>query len=190
VTDAPAFTVHDGNSRLPNWRRQLIAAWLTANDVVPSDVSADHPITILTVPFRPPETADDGGPWLVQVIVLHQYFTRADGTKEQNLLTRRAVTFQRTVPLKTTFPADPTTDGEDHGQADRQEPEEAPEEVVRPARKAGLSDPRQGPRPSSTVSGQAARDEGAAEEGPRRGDKAVPGHEEDRRKPEEEVGDA
>lgn len=136
MTDAPAYTVHDGNSRLPEWRRKLIAAWLTANDIAPADVSADHPITILTVPFRPPETADDGGPWLVQVIVLHQYFTHADGTKEQNLLTRRAVTFQRTVPLKTPFPTDPTTD--DEGTSDGQEPEvEAVEEDQRPPKHQG-----------------------------------------------------
>lgn len=191
MTDAPtAYTVHDGRSRLPNWRRQLIAAWLTANDIRPEDVSADHAISVLTVPFRPEDLTDDGGPWLIQVIVLHQYYTRADGAKEQDLITRKAVTFQRTVPLKTPFPAEPPTadEGARHGQADRKAEEEAPEEVVRPAREEGVPDPRQGPRPVSSVPGEAARDEVSAEEGSGCGDEAVPRLEEDRRSSEEEVG--
>jgi len=190
VTDAPAYTVHDGSSRLPEWRRKLIAAWLTANDIAPGDVSADHPISILTVPFRPPESADDGGPWLVQVIVLHQYFTRSDGAKEQNLLTRRAVTFQRTVPLKTPFPADPTPDGEGHGEADSQAAEEAPEVLVRDQVQAVLPHPRQGPRESGALQGPTARNESAAKSRSISRHEAVPEPEEDRPKPEEEVGDA
>jgi hypothetical protein len=136
VTDAPiAYTVHDGRSRLPHWRRELIAAWLTANDIQPDDVSGNHPISILTVPFRPAPTAD-GGPWLIQVIVLHQYFIGTSGAKEQNLITREAVTFQRTVPLKTSFPADPTPD--DEGHPDGEEPEvEAVEEGQRPPEHKG-----------------------------------------------------
>jgi hypothetical protein len=193
VTTAPiAFTVHDGHSRLASWRRQLIAAWLTANDIRPDDVSTTHAITILTVPFRPPETTDDGEPWLVQVISLRQYYVNHQGSKEQNLITRQPVTFHRTVPLKVPFPADTTTadEGTRHGEADRQEPEEAPQEVVRSAREEGVSDPRQGARTGSAVPGEAARNEGAAEDGSRRGDEAVPQPEEDRRRPEEEVGDA
>jgi hypothetical protein len=109
VTDAPiAYTVHDGRGTPPKWRLKLIAAWLTANDVDPGNVSADHPITVLTVPFRPEEAAD-GGPWQIQVIALHQHFVRPDGKKEQNLLTRRPVDFQRTIPLKVAFPPEPTT---------------------------------------------------------------------------------
>lgn len=106
MTAPIAYTVHDGHGVPPAWRRKLIAAWLTANDINPDDVAAFHPVSVLTVPFRPAETADDGEPWLVQVIVLHQYYTRPDGAKEPNLITRRPVTFQRTVPLKVPFPAD------------------------------------------------------------------------------------
>lgn len=137
MTDAPtAYTVHDGRSRLPNWRRQLIAAWLTANDIRPEDVSADHAISVLTVPFRPEDLTDDGGPWLIQVIVLHQYYTRADGAKEQDLITRKAVTFQRTVPLKTPFPAEPAT--ADEGARHGEEPQvEAVEEDQRPPQHEG-----------------------------------------------------
>jgi hypothetical protein len=106
VTAPIAYTVHDGHGVPPAWRRKLIAAWLTANDVNPDDVSASYPVTVLTVPFRPSEAADDGEPWMLQVIVLHQYYTRADGAKEQNLITRKPVVFQRTVPLKVPFPPD------------------------------------------------------------------------------------
>jgi hypothetical protein len=192
VSDAPiAFTVYDGHGRLPAWRRKLIAAWLTANDINPDDACADHAITILTVPFRPAEAADEEEPWQIQVIALHQYYVNRHGTKEQNLVTRKPVTFQRTVPLKVSFPADPTADeGTRHGEAQGQAAQEAPQEVVRPARQEGLSDPRQGPRQSGAVQGEAARHEGTAEEGPRRGDEAVSRPEEVRRRPEEEVGGA
>jgi hypothetical protein len=192
VTDAPiAFTVYDGHGRLPTWRRKLIAAWLTANDINPDDASADHAITILTVPFRPPEAADEREPWMVQVIALHQYYVNRHGAKEQNLITRKPVTFQRTVPLKVPFPADPTADeGPRHGEAQGQAAQKAPQEVIRPARQAGLSHPRQGPCESRPVQGQAARNEGTAEEGPRRSDEAVSRPEEVRRRPEEEVGGA
>jgi hypothetical protein len=112
VTDAApiAFTVHDGHGVPPAWRQQLIATWLTANDINPDDVSADHPISILTVPLRPAEAAGDGEPWLIQVIVLHQYYTRPDGAKEQNLISHQPVVFQRTVPLKVAFPAHSATE--------------------------------------------------------------------------------
>jgi hypothetical protein len=190
VTDAAiAFTVWDGHGRLPAWRRKLIAAWLTANDINPDDACADHAITILTVPFRPAETANEGGPWMVQVITLHQYYVNRHGAKEQNLITRKPVTFQRTVPLKVPFPVDAIADeGTRHGEAQGQAAQEALQEVVRPTQREGLSDPRQGPRQGGAVQGQPARDEGAAEEGPRRGGQAVPQPEEDRRRPEEEVG--
>jgi hypothetical protein len=189
MTGPIAYTVHDGHSRLPNWRRQLIAAWLTANDIEPGDVSADHAISVLTVPFRPEETAG-GGPWQVQVIVLHQYYTRPDGTKEQNLITRKAVTFQRTVPLKTPFPADPTTadEGTRHGEAEGQAAQEAPEEVVRPARSAPVPDRHEGEGPERSGAGRAERVEGNPEDHPFEGHEAVAQPEEVRWQPQEEVG--
>ena len=188
MTDCPtAYTVHDGNSRLPEWRRKLIAAWLTANDIAPADVSADHSISILTVPFRPPETADDGGPWLVQVIVLNQYFTGADGAKEQNLLTHKVVTFQRTVPLKTPFPADPAKNGEDHGETDRQAAQEPPEVEVRPAWQAPLSDRHQGSSSECAGPRSTDRSDEHPEDHPREGHEALAQPEEDRQQPGEEV---
>ncbi|WP_193483277.1 hypothetical protein, partial [Streptomyces violaceus] len=182
MTAPTAFTVHDGHGRPPKWRRQLIAAWLTANDVNPDNVSADHAITVLTVPFRPEETAD-GGPWMLQVIVLHQYHVNANGSKEQNLITRKPVTFQRTVPLKVAFPPEPATvdEGSRHGQAESEAAEEAPEEVVRHPEQAQVSDPRQGARQKCAGQGQTVRNESAAEEGPCSGDEAIPEPEEDRR---------
>ena len=185
MTGPIAYTVHDGHGTPPAWRRQLIAAWLTANDIDPGLVSASHPVSVLTAPFRTEETAGDGEPWMIQVIVLHQYYARADGVKEQNLITRKPVTFQRTVPLKVPFPADPTADeGARHGEAEGQAAQEAPQEVVRPAGEEGVSHPRQGAREGGPLEGQAARNEGAAEKGPRRGHQAVPESEEDRRRKE------
>lgn len=124
MTAPTAYTAHDGHGTPPPWRRQLIAAWLTANDVDPDLVSAAHPVTVLTVPFRPAHTADQGEPWQVQVIVLHQYYANPDGVKEQNLITRKPVTFQRTVPLKVPFPADTTDEGTTRGEAEGQAAQE------------------------------------------------------------------
>ncbi|MFE6412551.1 hypothetical protein ACFVOR_37090 [Streptomyces sp. NPDC057837] len=132
MTNAPiALTVHDGHGMPPNWRRELIAAWLTANDVDPNNVSPHHPISVLTVPFRPAETSD-GGPWMLQVIVLHQYYVNANGAKEQDLITRKPVLFQRTVPLKVPFPPEPTTVGEGprHGEEQEARPRPAEEAVT------------------------------------------------------------
>jgi hypothetical protein len=190
MTDAPvACTVHDGHGTPPAWRQKLIAAWLTANDIDPNLVSAAHPVTVLMVPFRPADEPD-GPPWMIQVIVLHQYYVRADGAKETDLILRRPVTFQRTVPLKVPFPAEtaPGDEGATRGETQGQAAQEAPQKVIRPAREARISDPRQGARQSGPLEGQAARNEGAAEEGPRRRDEAVPEPEEDRRRPQEEVG--
>lgn len=183
-----ACTVHDGHGMPPAWRRKLIAAWLTANDVTPENVSADHPISVLTVPFRPEETAD-GGPWMLQVIVLNQYYVNANGSKEQNLITRKPVTYQRTVPLKVPFPADtPSGDeGATRGQADQQAAQEASQEQVRPARSAPLPDRHKGEGSQRTRQGSAERIEVDAEDHPRPRHEAVPEPEEDRRRPEEEV---
>lgn len=190
MTAPIAFTVHDGHGNPPAWRRKLIAAWLTANDVNPDLVSAAHPVSVLTVPFQPADATEGEGPWLIQVIVLHQYYVRGSGAKEQNLITRTPVTFQRTVPLKVPFPADSTIaeEGPRHGEADRQAAQEATQEQVRPAREEGVSHPRQGARQGGPLEGEAARDEGAAEEGPRRGHQAVPQPEEDEPRPAKEVG--
>ena len=115
MTDAPiAQAIHPGSGPPAGWRVQLIAQWLAAHGVNADQVAADDPITVLTVPipFRP-ANADGEGPWLVQVIAFSEYFTNADGKRELNLITRKPVVFQRTVPLHTPFPTDPATDGED-----------------------------------------------------------------------------
>jgi len=182
VTDAPiAQAVHSGGVPAGP-KQQTLAAWLTANGINPNLVAAADPILVLPIPY---EATDDDGPWMVQVIVFSQFYMRDDGTKEHNLLTRQPVTFQRTVPLRAPFPTETTTDGEDHGQTDRQAAQEAPQELIRDPQQAQVSDPRQGPRPERPGEGQAVRNEGAAEESPRRRDEAVPQPEEDR---QEEVG--
>ena len=126
MTAPIALTIHPGGGPPPTWRRSLIAEWLTANGINPTHVAADDPITVLTVPFRPPD-ADSEDPWLIQVIVFRQYYANAEGTYEQNLISRKAVTFQRTVPLTVPFPGEPTTtaEGTGHGQdEDRRKPEQ------------------------------------------------------------------
>lgn len=109
MTDAPiAQRIHEGHGLPPAWRRKLIAEWLAAHDINPEHVSANEPITVLTVPDRPP--VDGEGPWPIQVIAFHQMYVRPDGAREVNFLTCKPVTFQRTVPLRVPFPASPTTD--------------------------------------------------------------------------------
>ncbi|MFC9891436.1 hypothetical protein [Streptomyces pilosus] len=189
MTAPIAYTVHDGHGIPPTWRRKLIAAWLTANDVNPDLVSAAHPVSVLTVPFRPADTAGDGKPWLIQVIVLHQYYARADGVKEQNLITRAPVTFQRTVPLKVPFPADPTADeGTTRGEAEGQAAQEAPEVRLRPARQTQVPHTGQGPREERTVQGSSERIEGNPEEDPRQGHPEVPQPQKDRWQATQEEG--
>ena len=191
MTAPIAFTVHDGHGNPPAWRRKLIAAWLTSNDINPDLVSAAHPVSVLTVPFRPADATEGQGPWLIQVIVLHQYYVRESSAKEQNLITRAPVTFQRTVPLKVPFPADSTIaeEGPRHGEADRQAAQEATQEQVRPARNAPVPDRYESAGQERARQGRAERVEGAAEDHSRSGDEAVAQLEEDRRRPEEEVGD-
>jgi hypothetical protein len=190
MTGPIAFIVWDGHGRLPAWRRKLIAAWLTANDINPDDACADRAITILTVPFRPAEAAGDGEPWLIPVITLHQYYVNRHGAKEQNLITRQPVTFQRTVPLKVPFPADtPTADeGARDGEAEGQAAQEAPQEVVRPAREAQISHTGQVACQERPGEGLTERIEGNSEEDPRQDHEEVPKPEEVQRRPEEEVG--
>lgn len=111
MTAAPiAQTIHDGTGVPREWRRKLIVDWLTANGIRAEDVSANDPITVLAVPHAP---ADPDDRWLLQVIVFTQYHRTGDGSYDLNLITRRPVTFQRTVPLRVPFPPEPSTDGEE-----------------------------------------------------------------------------
>lgn len=184
MTDAPiAEIIHPGGHAPTGWKQQALAEWLPANGINPNVVSADAPILVVPIPLPP---SGNEGPWMIRVIVFEQYYVGEIGAKETNMITGRAVTFQRTVPLRFPFPTDPTTGGEDHGQADLQAAQQAPEEQVRDARQEGVPDPGQGPRESSAIPGQAARDEGTAEEGPGRSDEAVSEPQEDRT--QEEVG--
>jgi hypothetical protein len=181
-----------------------IAAWLTANDINPDDACADHAITILTVPFRPAETADEGGPWLVQVIALHQYYVNRHGAKEQNLITRQPVTFQRTVPLKVSFPADPTPaeEGTRHGEEPQVQPveegqrppqhqgrpEEDEQQAVRLAETEEVQGGRSGSCSERVGEGLGSRIAGAEEGRPQGRGAQVPESEEVQRRPQEEVG--
>jgi hypothetical protein len=103
VTDAPiALTVHNGHSAIPEEQQRLIGQWLAANRINPDQVSAGHPITVLTVPHQPPTY--DGTQWLLQIIVFHQFYVGPDGAREIDFLTRQPVCFQRTVPLTVAYP--------------------------------------------------------------------------------------
>lgn len=194
-----AQTLHTGSGIPAEERRQSLVGWLTANGINPDLVAVNSPITVLTVPFRP---ESDTEPWLVQVIVFTQYHVNPDGTREQNLITREAVTFQRTVPLTVPFPADPAT--ADEGTRDGEEPQvEAVEEdqrppqhqggpeadeqqAVRPAETEEVQDRRSSSRKERTGEGGAERIEGDSEEDPRQGHEAVPQPEEVQR--QKEVG--
>lgn len=181
-----AHTVHPGNGVPPDSRRARINAWLEANGINPCHVVADRPIYVLAVANG---TIQGGVPWLVDVIVFHQYYEHPDGTRELNFITREAVSFQRTVPLQTPFPTDATTDDEGarDGEADQQAAEEAAEVQVRAAREEGVPRGHEGQGQERAGKGEPTRNEGAAEEGTRRGDEAVPEPEEVRPSPEEEV---
>ena len=185
MTDAPlAYTVHPGG-RLPSGEeQQVLAAWLPANGINPNLVAAYSPITVLPIPHG---QGPDGDPWLIQVIVFEQIHVDHLGASEHNLITGQPIKFQRTVPLQVPypFPTEPATDGEDHGQADREAAQQAAQDEVRDAREAGVSDRHQGQSPQRAGEGGPARDAGTAEEGPGRGDEAVSGPEEDQ---PEEVG--
>jgi hypothetical protein len=101
--------VHAGYGVPTEERRQLIVAWLEANGIDPQQVVSTRPVFVLAVPNG---TVKGGVPWLIDVIVFHQYYEHPDGHREVNLITREAVAFQRTVPLQVPFPADPETAGE------------------------------------------------------------------------------
>lgn len=176
-----AYTVHPGG-RPPNGQeQQVLARWLPANSINPGLVSAEHPITVLPVPYE--GTGD--GPWMIQVIVFQQIHVDHTGATDYNLITGRKVTFQRTVPLRVPFPTAPVTDGEEHGQTDGQAAQEAPEELVRHQGEAGVPDRHEGEGEERPGQGEDARNKGTAEGGSGRGDEALSEPEEDR---EEEVG--
>lgn len=183
-----AQTVHPGYGRPSETTRRRINAWLEANGIDPRLVLADRPIYVLAVANG---TIQGGLPWLIDVVVFHQYFEHPDGTRELNFITREAVSFQRTVPLQVPFPTDTATDdeGAHDGEADQQAAEEAAEVQVRAAREEGVSRGHEGESEERVGQGESARNEGPAEEGSRRRDQAVPQPEEVRRA-EEEVGEA
>ena len=111
MSNAPiALTVHDGNGPLPDHLREVVPAWLRANRINPDQVSGQHPIHVLTLPYQQPD-GEEG--WMVQVIVFHQYYVGPDGQQEKNLLSGRLACFERTVPLTVAFPSLAPADGED-----------------------------------------------------------------------------
>lgn len=181
-----AQTVHPGHGVPSESTRRRINAWLEANGIDPRLVMANRPIYVLAVPFG---TIQGGLPWLVDVVVFHQYYEHPDGHREQNLITHEAVTFQRTVPLKTPFPADPTTDdeGASNGEADQQAAEEAAEVEVRAAGSAPLPNRFEGKSPERAGAGGSERTEEHSEDDSREGHQAVAQPEEVRQQ-EEEVG--
>lgn len=178
-----AYTIHPGGCVPDGAAQQIIAEWLPANGVNPNLVSADDPITVLPVPYG---GAEDGAPWMIQVIVFSQFHVDHTGAKERNLITRRPVTFQRTVPLRVPFPTAPVTDGEDRGQTDREAAQQDPQVEVRDAGEEGVSDRHKGKSPQRAGQGEPVRNEGTAEEGSGRRYQALSEPEEDRRQPEEE----
>lgn len=182
-----AETIHGGYGIPYGPRLQRIQKWLKDNGIDPLQVASHRPVYVLAVQDG---TIQGGVPWMVDVIVFHQYYENAAGYREQNFITRESVMFQRTVPLIVPFPADLTPDDEgiSDGKADGQTAQQAPEVEVRDAREAGVSDRHEGQGEERAGEGVAARNEGAAEEGSGRGHQAVSEPEEDRREPEEEVG--
>lgn len=190
MTDAPAYTVHDGAGPPPKWRRQIIAEWLTAHHIRPKDVSADHPILILNMPHREQADQPDQGQWTIQVISFVQYIRNEEDNIAAHPETGRPLTIQRTVPLQHAFPTDTTTDGEDHGEADSEEAQQAVEEVLRDPQQAQIPHSRQSTRKECSGQGVGPWNEGTEEGGSSSGDQAVSQPEEVRRGTEEEVGDA
>ena len=138
-----AHTVHPGNGVPYPARQKRINTWLRANGIDPELVVATRPIYVLALPSG---TINGGLPWLIDVIVFHEFYRRPDGAKERNLVTDEAVMFQRTVPLAVPFPADPLTadEGTTHGEVDSQAAEEAPQVLVRDQVEEGVSNRHEG----------------------------------------------
>lgn len=181
-----AQSVHIGHG-LPDWPRlKRIQEWLKANGIDPRLVAVNRPVYVLPVQNG---TIQGGVPWLIDVIIFHQYYENPDGHRERNSITNEAVMFQRTVPLQVPFPADPTTadEGTGHGEAEQQAAEEAPQEFIRDQEQAGVPDPRQGARESGAFKGPTARNESTEKGRSSSRHQAVPEPEEDRRGPEEAV---
>jgi hypothetical protein len=145
VTTPDAQTVHTGHGIPYPERQRRINTWLTANGIDPNLVVATRPIYVLALPNG---TINGGIPWLIDVIVFHQFYVNPNGARERDFIAGDDVMFQRTVPLQVPFPTDdPTTDGEDHGE----EPEVRPvEEDQRPPEHQGRpeEDERQAVRPA------------------------------------------
>lgn len=182
-----AQSVHIGHG-LPDWPRlKRIQEWLRVNGIDPRLVAVNRPVYVLPVQNG---TIEGGVPWLIDVIVFHEYYENSDGHRERNFFTNEAVMFQRTVPLTVPFPADPTTDGEDHGEVVREEAEQAAEEGVRDPQQTQIPHTRQSAREERSGQGLGPRNEGAEEGRSSSRHEAVPEPEEDRRRPQEEVGDA
>lgn len=181
-----AQSVHIGHG-LPDWPRlKRIQEWLKENGIDPRLVAVNRPVYVLPVPNG---TIEGGVPWLIDVIIFHEYYENPDGHREQNFITNEAVMFQRTVPLQVPFPADPATadEGTSHGEADRQAAQKAPEVQVRPSRSTPVPDRHKGQISQRPGSGSSERIEGDSEDHPSQGDQAVPEPEEDRQRPEEAV---
>lgn len=132
MTNAPiALRIHDGHGPVPEEVQALVAQWLRANRINPDQVSVQHPITVLTVPYAS-DTDEGGTSWLVQIIVFHQFYVGPDGAREDNLLTRRPVAFERTVPLTVAFP-NPAESDDQAPDAEDDTPVPEPETVAEEA---------------------------------------------------------
>lgn len=129
-----AQTVHAGYGVPFEPVRQRINTWLEANGIEPRLAAANRPIYVLAVAHG---TIQGGVPWLVDVIVFHQYYEHPDGRREENFITREAVSFQRTVPLQVPFPTDPATDDEGASDGEEQEVEAAEEDERAPQHEGG-----------------------------------------------------
>jgi len=146
VKPPDAQSIHTGPG-LPDWPRlKRIQEWLKANGIDPRLVAVSRPVYVLPVQNG---TIQGGVPWLIDVIVFHEYYENPGGHREQNMITREAVMYQRTVPLIVPFPAEPTTadEGTRHGEESQVE---AVEEGQRPPQHEGgpQQDEQQAVRPA------------------------------------------
>jgi hypothetical protein len=193
-----AQTVHPGHGVPVESTRRRINTWLEANGIDPRLVLAERPIYVLAVANG---TIQGGLPWLIDVIVFHQYYEHPDGTRELDFITHEAVSFQRTVPLRVPFPTDPTTG--DEGASDGKEqkveaaeederspqhqggPEEDEQQELRPAEAEEVSNRRPRPCQERTDQGSSERIEEHPEDDPSEGHQALPQPEEDRQQGKE-----
>jgi hypothetical protein len=201
VKPPEAQSIHTGHG-LPDWPRlKRIQEWLKANGIDPRLVAVHRPVYVLPVPNG---TIQGGVPWLIDVIIFHEYYENSDGHRERNFITNEAVMFQRTVPLQVPFPADPTTadEGTGHGQEPQVEavgedqrtpqhqdrPQEDEQQAVRPAEAEEVQDRRSSSRSERPGEGVGSRIAVAEEGCATGGDGQVPEPEEVGR--QEEVGGA